>query len=72
MSKQSVSSTHCKKLSICRVCLISASDIYSDTPLQIKTNVIALYYKHSQDTTGFSNISQVWQSTCSNTLVQLF
>ena len=70
MSKQSVSSTHCKKLSICTVCLISASQMY--VPLQNKTNVIALYHKHSQDTIGFSNISQVRHSTCSNTFVQLF
>lgn len=36
MSKQSVSSTHCKKLSICRVCLISASEMYSDNHYKIK------------------------------------
>jgi hypothetical protein len=46
--------------------------MYSDIPLQNKTNVIALYYKHSQDTCGFTNISQVRQSMCSNTFVQLF
>lgn len=36
MSKQSVSSTHCKKLSICRVCLICASEMYSDNHYKIK------------------------------------